>query len=263
MKSLLNALQDGRLIELPDHEKTKALEVLATLIEAIPDIQVEEGITEKVLAREKSHNTGIGKGWACPHARSARDGELLCSVGWSPRGIDYGSPDRLPVHLVVMYFVPDTEKNAYLKEISSLAKAIQTIPQLQDLQSLSDLSEVRHSLLDAITVALGSTVPEARARMIQLEVKQAAAAESPAGISGDLAQHFIPVSILAIPGRGPLVLSQDTELVQRLEGDPHLAERLAQTGRAEHLGTRLILRSTSSFQPDRTLYECLAFTPAA
>jgi len=40
----------------------------------------------------------------------------------------------------------------------------------QDLKSLTDLREVRDGLLDAIHVALEST-PDARARMIQLEVK--------------------------------------------------------------------------------------------
>ena len=135
MKSLLTALQEGRLIELPDNNKNKALEYLATLIEAIPDIGFGGGITESVLAREQAHNTGIGKGWACPHARSPRDGELVCSVGWAPTGIDYGSPDGEPVHLLVMYFVPDAQKNAYLKEVSSLAKAIHTQPTLQDLKS--------------------------------------------------------------------------------------------------------------------------------
>ena len=92
----------------------------------------EGGITEKVLAREQPHNTGIGKGWACPHARSPRDGELRLRRGLEPAGIDYGAPDGQPVHLVVMYFVPDAQKNAYLKEISSLAKAITTRPELQD-----------------------------------------------------------------------------------------------------------------------------------
>ena len=159
MRSLLDALQAGRLIELTDNHKTKALEYLAALIEAIPDIGVEGGITENVLAREQAHNTGIGKGWACPHARAPHDGELVCSVGWSPAGIDYGAPDNEPVHLLVMYFVPDTQKNAYLKEISSLAKAIQTQPALQDLKSLTDLGEVRDRLLDAIHVALESTRP--------------------------------------------------------------------------------------------------------
>ena len=80
-------------------------------------------------------------------------------MGWSPAGIDYGAPDGLPVHLVIMYFVPESQKNSYLKEISSLAKAIQTQPELQDLKSLSDLAEVRHRLLDAITIALESTGP--------------------------------------------------------------------------------------------------------
>jgi hypothetical protein len=37
MKSLLEALQEGRLIELPVNEKEKVFELLALLIEAIPD----------------------------------------------------------------------------------------------------------------------------------------------------------------------------------------------------------------------------------
>ena len=94
MRSILDAPQVVRLIELTDNHKTKALEYLAVLIEAIPDIGVEGGITENVLAREQAHNTGIGKGWACPHARAPHDGELVCSVGWSPAGIDYGAPDN-------------------------------------------------------------------------------------------------------------------------------------------------------------------------
>ena len=97
-------------------------------------------------------------------------------MGWSPAGIDYGAHDNAPVHLLVMYFVPDMQKHAYLKEISSLAKAIQTQVTLQDLTSLKDLGEVRDRLLDAIHVALESTAPDARARMIKLEVRHAAAA---------------------------------------------------------------------------------------
>jgi len=81
MKSILTALQEGRLIELPDNNKDKALEYLATIIEAIPDLGDVVGITEGVLARECVHNTGIGNGWACPHARTKSDGELLCAIG--------------------------------------------------------------------------------------------------------------------------------------------------------------------------------------
>lgn len=261
MKSLLDALQAGRLIELSDNHKNKALEYLATLIEAIPDIGVEGGITEGVMAREQAHNTGIGKGWACPHARSSRDGELVCSVGWSPGGVDYGSPDNEPVHIMVMYFVPDRQKNAYLKEISSLAKAIQTQAGLQDLKSLPDLGEVRDRLLDAIHVALESTSPDARARMIKLEVKHAADQAVGIGMTGDLARSIIPLSILVVPGSKPIILCQEGDLVQSLETHEQLAERLLQNGRTEHQGIQVLLRSTSHFQPDRVLYDCLAVRP--
>jgi len=51
MKSLLNALQEGRLIELPDTGKDKALEYLALLIEAIPDIGTGVDLVEAVRVR--------------------------------------------------------------------------------------------------------------------------------------------------------------------------------------------------------------------
>jgi mannitol/fructose-specific phosphotransferase system IIA component (Ntr-type) len=264
MKCILDALHDGRLIELPDNHKNRALEYLATLIEAIPDLGVEGGVTEKVLAREQAHNTGIGKGWACPHARTPLHGDMVCSVGWSPTGIDYGAPDALPVHLVVLYFVPETQKNSYLKEISSLARAIQTQPEMQDLKSMEDLNDVRHKLLDAITIALEATGPEAKARMIQLEVRHAAAdAADAAGAAGavpiDLARIVAPISIISVPGSSPIVLAQDRDMVLALESAPNLVSQLAEKSRADHQGLRILLRSLTNYQPDRVVYECFAF----
>ena len=262
MKCILDALHDGRLIELPDNHKDRALEYLAALIEAIPDLGVDDGITEKVLAREQAHNTGIGKGWACPHARTPVHGEMVCSLGWSPTGIDYGAPDGNPVHLVVMYFVPETQKNSYLKEISSLARAIQTQPEMQDLRSLEDLNDVRHKLLDAITIALDAAGPEAKARMIQLEVRHAAADAAGAGATHapvDLTRLVAPLSIIAIPGARPIVLGQDRDIVTALESAPDLIPQLTEKSRAEHQGYQVLLRSFTQFQPDRTVYECFAF----
>jgi len=259
MKSLLTAIQEGRLIELPDNNKEKSLEYLATLIEAIPHIGTKDGITESVIAREQLHNTGIGKGWACPHARSDSDGELLCSVGWSPTGIDYGSPDGMPVHLIVMYFVPEGQKNSYLKEISSLAKAIQTMPSMQALQSLTDLAEVRHRLLDAISAALESMAPDARARMIQLTVKQAEAAGKEEGqLPEEIASLLVPVTIVSVPGQKPVVLGLDLDLVQSIDGQEQIPSALEEAGRAEHEGIHILLRSLVKYQYDRVVYDCLA-----
>ena len=255
MKALLNALQEGRLVELPDNIKHDALEFLGALLEAVPEVSSEDNITEKALARESLHNTGIGKGWACPHATSQIDGELLCSVGWSPLGVDYGSPDNIPVHLIVMYYVPDSHRNAYLKEISQLAKAIHQ----------TERGEVRHALLDAITHAIESVTPESRARMIQLEVRHAAveAADHGAPLSLDSIAHAIlPVSILVIPGAKPVVLAQDRLLVESLEAFKSLSEDLEKLGHAAQGDINVVLRSSEHYASSRVLHECIAFRGA-
>ncbi|MCE9542859.1 MAG: PTS sugar transporter subunit IIA [Verrucomicrobia bacterium] len=265
MKALLTALQEGRLVELPDNIKTDALEFLGALLEAVPEVPSEEGITEKALAREKIHNTGIGKGWACPHATTDHEGELLCSVGWSPQGINYGSPDGVRVHLIVMYFVPDSQRNAYLKEISQLAKAIHQNEDLQKLQELTELSEVRHALLDAITHAIESVTPESRARMIQLEVRHAAveAGVPSAPLSLDsIARSILPVSIIVVPGAKPLVLAQDRDLVENIELIATLAEDLEKSGHSASGDINIVLKSTEHYAPNRMLHDCVAFRGA-
>jgi len=166
--------------------------------------------------------------------------------------------------MVVMYFVPETQKNSYLKEISSLARAIQTQPAMRDLKSLSDLDDARHKLLDAISIALESTGAEAKARMIQLEVRHAAAdaaaAQPAAGLAAvDLARVMAPVSIVVVPGARPIVLAQDRDIVQALESAPNLVAQLADKSRAEHQGLQVLLRSLANYQPDRVVYDCLAF----
>jgi mannitol/fructose-specific phosphotransferase system IIA component (Ntr-type) len=266
MKALLNALQEGRLVELPDNVKNDALEFLGTLIEAIPEVPSEDSVTEKALAREAQHNTGIGKGWACPHATTDHDGELLCSVGWSPDGVDYGSPDGKAVHLMVMYYVPDSQRNGYLKEISQLAKAIHQNEDLQKLQELTELSEVRHALLDAITHAIESVAPESRARMIQLEVRHAAAEAAddhgtPLSLDS-IARAIQPVSILIIPGSKPVILAQDRVLVEALESSASLATDLEKSGHSSQGELNIVLRSSEHYAPDRVLHECIAFRGA-
>ena len=265
MISLLNALHDGRLIELPDNDKTMALEYLAAIIEAIPDIHLDdEGVAERVIARENSNNTGIGSGWACPHARFSGDGEVVCAIGWSPEGIDYGAPDSLPVHFLVMYFVPETQKNAYLKEISSLAKAISTLPELKNLASLDDLAEARHRLLDAVGMALESTVPDARARMIHLEARHARAEEeSTPGLPVGFTGNFTPLTIVSLPPSRFFILSQDDALVETMEKLEDLPDKLSKDGSFIHSDIHIVLRSSSHYKPDRIVHDCICYSQSA
>jgi len=264
MKSLLNALQEGRLIELPDADKDKSLQYLATLIEAMPDFQSGFDFVGAVVTRERSANTAIGASWACPHGRVPGEGELACAIGWSPVGIEWAAPDSKPVHVVIMHYIPDSEKNTYLKEISALAKVIKKDERMSQFGSEKDLAGVRHRMLDLLTAAIETTIPDAKARMIQLEAKQAVAAAGLGGAEELLSSvQLVPLSVVVAPGTRPIVLSQDQTLTTQIEATAELSSRLAAKAPFDVAGYRLLIHSVSDYQPDRFLYDCIAIKVGA
>ncbi|MCL5270734.1 MAG: PTS sugar transporter subunit IIA [bacterium] len=260
MDSILDALQEGRLLELPDNDKERSLQLLAHLIEAIPSLPAGTDVAGLILAREKTANTSVGMGWACPHARIPSEGDLTCAIGWSPMGIDYGAPGEPPVRIVVMYLVPDNQKNHYLKEVSTLVKALRSDSGFQHLESATDLNMVRHRLLDLVGAAKEIAGPDARARMIQLETLVSAPTARGVGLAGMLIE---PLSIIAGPAIKPVVLTQNRELHALLLGaHPGLAEALGQQGSQESGPWRILKRAATPFQGDLVLYDCLAVRPA-
>jgi mannitol/fructose-specific phosphotransferase system IIA component (Ntr-type) len=263
VRSLLNALQDGRLVELPDTDKAKSLEYLANLIEAVPDLPSTSELYEAMTAREKAMNTGIGMGVACPHVRAPGSGELVSAVGWSPQGIDYGAPDGKKVHLVVMYYIPESQKNVYLKEISSLAGAVRRAGGVHPIATAEDIATVRERLLDWVGAAIEASIPEAKARMIRLESRQAAAEAAPTPVPGTV--QIVPVFVLQMPDQKPIVLCQQPELSSALEKQEGLGSLLQQSAQFDAGNFRLVPRNATQYPNARSLYEYSAvkLTPGA
>ena len=259
MKSILNALHDGRLVELPDTDKERSLRYLSHLIEAIPELSGSIDLDKEVMARENSYNTGIGSGVACPHVRVAGNGDLLCAVGWSPTGIGYGSADGKKVHLVVMYYIPDSDKNTYLKEVSALASAVKKEGGLQAIAKAEDIATVREQLLDWVSAANEAGVPEAKARMVRLEARQAAVtgAEVVPG-AAPIPLEILSVSILTMGENRHIVLCENTDLTLQLEKDLHLSEALNDPNQFVRAGYQFVLKRQTEFGNGRHLAEYLA-----
>ena len=259
MDSLLDALQEGRLIELPENNKEHALKFLAHILEAIPTIPTGTDIVGLVMARERATGTAIGRGWACPHARTSYDDDLLCVVGWSPTGIDYGAPDGVPVSIIAMYLVPDNQRNHYLKEVSMLAKALKSYNGLDKLQSAKELNEIRTHLLDMVSATKETVGPDTRARMIQLQVRPIIAPIT----APDLANLIVePVTIVTGPGMKHIVLAQNRNLVEALDSAVGLVDGMVSSGMFQNGGWRVMKRGTVTYQGDRVAYECLAIATA-
>jgi mannitol/fructose-specific phosphotransferase system IIA component (Ntr-type) len=243
------------------------LEFLARILDANPDIEVGADSIEEIQKREQECNTGIGMGVAVPHVRARREeGELFCAIGWSSQGIAYDAADGKDVHLVVMYYIPGAQKNVYLKEVSGLVKAIKKTGGVEAIAHAPDLNAVRNLLLDWVSAVLGDTGPEAVARMIKLEVKQAQAAPLPAtpapaevlAAAARPASRVMAFSVLVAPPGGVFVLAQDADWAAALEKDAGLAQNLAKNGALKAAGRQLFVTGSTPYAGGRVLYQCVA-----
>src|SRR5882762_6179928 len=115
MLSALEALWQGRAFDLPEGDKDKALEFLAREIAASLSVNGKK-LADEMISRERGHNCSIGLGVAFPHVRSSEPGDIACAVGWSEQGLEYEACNGKPVHLILMYRVPDAKKDEYLQE---------------------------------------------------------------------------------------------------------------------------------------------------
>jgi len=210
-----------------------------------------------VQDREKQFNTGIGKGVAVPHCRVDVDGELLCSVGWSPKGIAYGSPDGQPVHLIFMYYVPDGQRNLYLKEISGLAKVLSGSDAMAKFTSTTNLNELREHLLDWVSQAIGEAVPDAKARMIKLDARSTSLDTAAPPMPADVGR-FIPFEAVLF-GDHVVVLSPDGGLADTLEHDDSFRRQIGGAPDFEAAGYRLVRLEEANYAHGRKTITAVAF----
>jgi nitrogen PTS system EIIA component len=261
MDTLLDALQEGRLFELPENDKAHALQFLAHIIEAFPQMPSGTDVVAHVMTREDVTTTALGKGWACPHARLTFDEDLMCVVGWSPSGIDYGAPDGTPVSIIVMYLVPANQRNHFLREVSILAKALETYPDLKKFCEAHDLNDVRNYLLDLIGTTKETVGPDARARMIRLQAKPTVSAETfPVRDLSNLIME--PVTLVAGHGPKGIVLTQNADLAEYLNAASGLMAKIESDGVFQNGGWRVLRRHAISYHGGLVAYDCLAIKMA-
>ncbi|TLU82203.1 MAG: PTS sugar transporter subunit IIA [Chlorobium sp.] len=255
MNSIFDALEHGRLIELPGTDKDDALEFLGTMLEAIPEVPSGINIVEIVLEHEKTSNTSLGVGWACPHARVNFDGDLCCAIGWSPDGIDYGIPGEPLVNMIVMFFVPDNQRNTYLKEVSSLARVLKNHPQYQKLEDAEDLNGIRNRFLDMMHHALQGDEKIYRARMIRLDSQAKTAEKKRIQLEG---MQIEALSVITGPGILPVTLTQNAELASLIESDSNWISVIATGNNYQLRKWYIIRRNETLYAGDRVVYDCIA-----
>ena len=107
-------------------------------------------VFEALQARENLGSTGLGKGFALPHARLATIGRSFVLFARLARPIDFAAIDEQPVDLVILLLTPsDDAANLHLTTLATLSRPLRDAAFVRRLRQATDAAAV-HTLLAAV-----------------------------------------------------------------------------------------------------------------
>jgi PTS system fructose-specific IIC component len=136
------------ILNLVSRTKEDAIRELVQAVPSATKIHDKEELIKRVLEREQIETTGIGEGIAIPHARTdAVEGICIC-LGISPKGIDYGSIDNEPVHILIMLAANESAHEDYLNTLACVASLFNDKKFCQDIISCTEPTKVLRLLTE-------------------------------------------------------------------------------------------------------------------
>jgi len=129
-------------VPLPATDKTEAITQLV-------DLLVEQGHTEKrdrllqaVLEREAQRTTGIGRGFAIPHAKTDAVKKIVIAFGRPAKPIDFAAIDGQPVSLIALLVSPIHATSTHIGALTCLSRLVSNGQVLDSLLFAADADEV-------------------------------------------------------------------------------------------------------------------------
>ncbi|MCP4389728.1 MAG: PTS transporter subunit EIIA [Gammaproteobacteria bacterium] len=101
--------------------KKKLLELIANIVADQTKLS-ESSIYNNLLNRERLGSTGLGQGFAVPHARLNDLDKTRACFFRLKEAVNFEAPDNLPVDLVFTIIIPQEATEEHLLILSSLAR---------------------------------------------------------------------------------------------------------------------------------------------
>jgi fructose-specific phosphotransferase system IIA component len=117
--------QDKILAELKGNSKEEVINELVDLFVSDNRVTNVEEIRKAVFEREKIMSTGIGSGFAIPHAKSDAVKEMVAAFGKSAHPVDFNSNDNQPVNLVFLFVSNNRLVGDHIKLLSRISKMME------------------------------------------------------------------------------------------------------------------------------------------
>ena len=132
---------------VPAASKKRTLETLGeVLANAGPGLSAR-AVFNRLVARERLGSTGLGEGCALPHARVPGLDCALAAFLRLEKGVDFDSPDREPVDLVIGLLVPEESTDEHLELLAGLARILSDESVRMSVRSADEPARIREALI--------------------------------------------------------------------------------------------------------------------
>jgi nitrogen PTS system EIIA component len=136
------------LIDLRANNKAQLLQELSRRAAAAIGID-EAHIFEVLQARENLGSTGLGKGFALPHARLESINAPFALLARLAKRISFDAIDERPVDLVILLLTPSNRPHAHLSTLAAVSRPMRDEAVLKRLRSARSAAQLRELLLAA------------------------------------------------------------------------------------------------------------------
>jgi mannitol/fructose-specific phosphotransferase system IIA component (Ntr-type) len=128
------------IIDLRAANRWDAIDELIDNLVVTAKIKAEDRdpIAAVVRKREASMSTGIGFGIGIPHASTDLIYEVVGALGRSIKGVNFDALDNQPVHLVMLFLVPQGQFQKHLHTLANIAKLLHKAEFRQALEQAPD-----------------------------------------------------------------------------------------------------------------------------
>lgn len=130
--------------ELSAVNRWEAIDELIQKLVATGKVQAahKDAIAAVVKKREASMSTGIGFGIGIPHASTDLISEVVGALGRSKVGVNFDALDNQPVHLVMLFLVPQGQFQKHLHTLANIAKLLHRSDFRQAILSAPDAETI-------------------------------------------------------------------------------------------------------------------------
>ncbi|MFH1196062.1 MAG: PTS sugar transporter subunit IIA [bacterium] len=142
-------LSRGKIIpELKGNSKEEIINELVDLFNGDSRVKDVSSVRNAVIEREKIMSTGVGKGFAIPHAKTAAVNEIIAAFGKTKEPVDFQALDNQPVNLFFLLVGKENLVGPHIKLLSRISRMMNKDEFRESLSKAGDADEIFRIFLD-------------------------------------------------------------------------------------------------------------------